>query len=159
MREVHYLTQDALDKMKDELVDMKTNGRAAVAKAIAEAREKGDLKENAEYAAAKEAQGLLEAKIAKLEGTIATANVVDPSAIDTSKVSVLTSVRVFNCKTQKEAVYHLVSESEADMRSAKISVNSPIGSQLLGATTGQTVQVQTPGGVVDFIIRDIFVPS
>src|SRR5215217_3770788 len=123
---IQYVTKETLEHMKAELQHMKGVERPAASRAIAEAREKGDLRENAEYDAAKEAQGLLEAKIAQLEGQIASARIVDENTIDTSKVSVLTRVKLTNLNTNKEVTYHLVSEKEADLKSGKISVTSPI---------------------------------
>ena len=126
MNGVQYVTKETLEQMKGELQQMKSVERPAASRAIAEAREKGDLKENAEYDAAKEAQGMLEAKIAALEGQIATARIVDESTIDTSKVSILTKVKVTNLNTKKEVTYQIVSETEADLKLGKISVTSPI---------------------------------
>ena len=132
MSGIQYVTKETLEQMKEELQHMKGVERPAASKAIAEAREKGDLKENAEYDAAKEAQGLLEAKIAALEGALANARIVDESTIDTSKVSILTKVKLTNLKTKKEVTYQLVSEQEADLKAGKISVSSPIGKGILG---------------------------
>src|ERR687883_1876826 len=132
MTSVLYVTKETLEQMKEELHRMRTVDRPAAARAIAEAREKGDLKENAEYDAAKEAQGLLEAKIAALEGQIATARIVDESSIDTSKVTILTKVKLTNLNTKKQVTYQIVSEKEADLKAGKISVTSPIGKGLLG---------------------------
>src|ERR1700688_2974062 len=127
MSGITYLTKEALEKLRGELQKMKSIDRPAASRAIAEAREKGDLKENAEYDAAKEAQGLLEAKIKKLEGELASARIIEEENIDTSKVSVLTKVTVTNLNTKKQVTYHLVSEKEADLKKGKISVSSPIG--------------------------------
>lgn len=151
----NYLSQESLEKMKDELNEMKTTGRLKIAQAISEAREKGDLRENAEYDAAKEAQGLHEAKITQLENAIAMARVVDTANIDTSKVSILTKVKVINKKTKRESVYHIVSEKEADLSQGKISVNSPIGSGLLGKNIGDIAKVQTPAGILELEILAI----
>lgn len=151
----NYLSQESLEKMKDELNEMKTTGRLKIAQAISEAREKGDLRENAEYDAAKEAQGLHEAKITQLENAIAMARVVDTANIDTSKVSILTKVKVVNKKTKRESVYHIVSEKEADLSQGKISVNSPIGSGLLGKNIGDIAKVQTPAGILELEILTI----
>src|SRR3984957_17717172 len=134
---------------------MKAGERPAASKAIAEAREKGDLRENAEYDAAKEAQGLLEAKIQRLEGELANARVMDEGSIDTSKVSVLTKVTVTNLNTKKQVTYHLVSEKEADLKLGKISVTSPIGKGLLGKHIGETTEVQVPAGVIKFKVENI----
>lgn len=157
MAEIVYVSQETLDKMKQELNDLKVNGRAEAARQIAEAREKGDLKENAEYDAAKEAQGLLEAKIAQLENTVAAARVIDTRNIDTSKVSVLSKVKITNMKTMKTVQYQLVSESEADLKLGKISVASPIGKGLLGKVVGEVVEVKAPAGLLTFKIEDITV--
>jgi transcription elongation factor GreA len=155
MSGIQYLTKETLDQMKSELQKMKGVERPAASRAIAEAREKGDLKENAEYDAAKEAQGLLEAKIAVLEGQIASARIVDESTIDTSKVSILTKVKVVNLNTKKETTYKIVSEKEADLKMGKISITSPIGKGLLGKKIGDVAEVQAPAGVIKFQIEDI----
>jgi transcription elongation factor GreA len=152
-----YLTKDALDHLRTELQRMKAVDRPAASKAIAEAREKGDLRENAEYDAAKEAQGLLEAKIQRLEGELANARVIDEGNIDTSKVSILTKVTVTNLNTKKQATYHLVSEQEADLKQSKISVTSPIGKGLLGKHIGDTAEVQVPAGTLKFKVENITV--
>lgn len=143
--------------MQVELQKMKGVDRPAAARAIAEAREKGDLKENAEYDAAKEAQGILEAKIKQLEGIIATARIVDESNIDTSRVAILTKVTVTNLATKKQLTYQIVSEKEADLKLGKISVTSPIGKGLLGKSVGEVAQVQVPAGKVEFRIENITV--
>jgi transcription elongation factor GreA len=155
MTGIQYLTKETLDQMKAELQHMKGVERPAASRAIADAREKGDLKENAEYDAAKEAQGLLEAKIAVLEGQIANARILDESAIDTSKVSILTKVKVINLNTEKEMTYKIVSEKEADLKAGKISITSPIGRGLLGKKVGDTAEVQAPAGMIKFKIEDI----
>ncbi len=157
MSAIQYVTKDTLEQMKAELQRMKAVERPAASRAIAEAREKGDLKENAEYDAAKEAQGLLEAKIAAMEGQIATARIVDESAIDTSKVTILTKVKLTNLNTKKQVTYQLVSEQEADLKSGKISVTSPIGKGLLGKTVGEVAEVTAPAGVIKFKVEDITV--
>jgi len=141
--------------MRAELQHMRGVERPAASRAIAEAREKGDLRENAEYDAAKEAQGLLEAKIAQLEGQIATARIVDETNIDTSKVSILTKVKVTNLNTKKQVTYQIVSEKEADLKAGKISVTSPIGKGLLGKQVGDVAEVTAPAGVLKFKIEDI----
>jgi len=141
--------------MRAELQHMRGVERPAASKAIAEAREKGDLRENAEYDAAKEAQGLLEAKIAQLEGQIATARIVDETNIDTSKVSILTKVKVTNLNTKKQVTYQIVSEKEADLKVGKISVTSPIGKGLLGKQVGDVAEVTAPAGVLKFKVEDI----
>ena len=149
------MTQEGYDKIMAELEDLKMNGRAEAAKAIAEAREKGDLSENAEYDAAKDAQGMLEMKINQLEKVVANARVIDSSQIDTSKVTVLSKVTVKNLKMNKEFTYQLVSESEADIKAKKLSVTSPIGKGLLGKTIGETAEIQTPAGMMSFEILNI----
>src|ERR1700741_2135679 len=130
MNDVMYVSKDAFERMRQELQRMKSVDRPAASRAIAEAREKGDLKENAEYDAAKEAQGMLEAKIKYLEGVIATARIVDETNIDTSRVSILTKVTLTNLGTKKQVTYQIVSEKEADLKQGKISVTSPIGKGL-----------------------------
>jgi len=153
----NYVTKDTLEQMKADLQKMKSVDRPAASKAIAEAKEKGDLKENAEYDAAKEAQGLLEAKIAHFEGMLANTRVIDENSIDTSKVSVLTKVTLTNLKTKKRVTYQLVSETEADLKAGKISVTSPIGKGLLGKKSGEVAEVQAPAGILMFKIEDITV--
>ncbi len=155
MSAIQYVTKETLEQMKGDLQHLKGVERPAASKAIAEAREKGDLKENAEYDAAKEAQGLLEAKIAALEGALANARVVDESTIDTSKVSILTKVKLTNLKTKKQVTYQLVSEQEADLKAGKISVGSPIGKGILGKAPGEIADVQAPAGLIQFRIEEI----
>lgn len=155
MTQVNYVTQDTFDKMQHELQHMKAVDRLEVSKAIAEAREKGDLKENAEYDAAKEAQGMLEAKIKQLEGTIATAKIVDASTLDTSRVSILTHVTVTNMSTKKQITYQIVSETEADLKLKKISASSPVGSGLLGKTVGEVAEIKVPAGLMKFRVDNI----
>ena len=155
MSEFSYYTKDALEQLRAELQKMKTVDRQAASKAIAEAREKGDLRENAEYDAAKEAQGLLEAKINQLEGGLANARVLDESSIDTSKASILTKVTVTNLNTKKQATYRLVSEKEADLKLGKISIASPIGQGLLGRQVGEVTEVKVPAGLLKFKIENI----
>jgi len=155
MSETNYVTKDTFEKMKAELQQMKAVDRPAASRAIAEAREKGDLKENAEYDAAKEAQGMLEARIKYLEGVIATARILDESAIDTSKVSILTRVTLTNVATKKKVTYKIVSEKEADLKLGKISVTSPIGKGLLGKVVGDLVEVKVPAGVLNFKVESI----
>jgi len=152
-----YFTKEALELLKADLQRMKAVERPAASKAIAEAREKGDLRENAEYDAAKEAQGLLEAKINKLEGDLANARIIEEGSIDTSKVSILTKVTVTNLINKKQMTYHLVSEKEADLKVGKISVTSPIGKGLLGKTVGEVADVQVPAGRLQFKIENITV--
>lgn len=154
-QDIHYVTQETFDKMREELNYLKTVGRAEIAKAIQEAREKGDLKENAEYDAAKEAQGLHEAKIAKLEMTLTNARVINTSDLDISKVSILSKVKIKNLKMNKIVEYQIVSESEANLKEGKLSVKSPIGSGLIGKSVGEIVDIQTPGGMIQFEIINI----
>ncbi|MBM3159586.1 MAG: transcription elongation factor GreA [Bacteroidota bacterium] len=155
MSTIQYVTKETLEQMKAELQRMRAVDRPAASKAIAEAREKGDLKENAEYDAAKEAQGMLEARIAALEGALANVRILDESAIDTSKVSILTKVALTNLKTNKQVVYKIVSENEADLKAGKISVTSPIGKGILGKKVGETAEVVAPAGTLNFRIDSI----
>lgn len=155
MTEVTYYTQDGLDKLKEELQYLKTTGRQLISKAIAEARDKGDLSENAEYDAAKEAQGLHEAKIAKLETTLSTARLIDESKLDTSKVLALSIVKIKNIKNGATMSYQLVAESEADLKTGKISVKSPIAKGLLGKSVGDTTEIEVPAGKMEFEILEI----
>ena len=150
-----YMTQEGYDKLKGELEKLKTTGRAEAAAAIAEAREKGDLSENAEYDAAKDAQGLLEARINELEKSMASARVIDKSELDISQVTILSLVKLKNLKVNKEISYRLVSEAEANLKEKKISVNSPIGQGILGKKIGDTAEIVTPGGSMKFEILDI----
>ena len=152
---VSYMTQDGYEKLKSELEELKTKGREGAAKAIAEAREKGDLSENAEYDAAKNAQGMLEMKINELEKAFANARILDESTLDTSKVTILTNVTIKNKNNGAEVTYKLVAEAEANLKEKKISVSSPIGQGLLGKTVGDIAQVQTPAGIVNFEIVNI----
>ena len=153
--ETNYVKKETYEQMRVELQHMKGVERPAASRAIAEAREKGDLKENAEYDAAKEAQGMLEAKIKQLEGIIATARIVDEENIDTSKVSILTKVTLTNLGTKKEITYQIVSEKEADLKLSKISAFSPIGKGLLGKAVGDTAEIQIPAGMIKFRIEKI----
>ncbi len=155
MSAIQYVTKETLVQMKAELQQLRSVERPAASRAIAEAREKGDLKENAEYDAAKEAQGLLEAKISALEGQIATARIVDETTIDTSKVSILTKVTVTNLNTKKQVTYQIVSEKEADLKVGKISYTSPIGKGLLGKHIGEVAEVTAPAGIIKFKVEDI----
>ncbi len=157
MSETNYVTMDTFEAMKKELHQMKTIDRPAASKAIGEAREKGDLKENAEYDAAKEAQGMLEAKIKQLEGIIANSKIVDTSTIDTSKVTILTKVTITNMATKKTVTYQLVGEKEADLKIGKISASSPIGKGLIGKIIGDIAEVQAPNGMLKFKIENITV--
>jgi transcription elongation factor GreA len=150
-----YVTKETFEKMREELQRMKGVDRPAASRAIAEAREKGDLKENAEYDAAKEAQGMLEARIKQLEGIISTAKIVDPSSIDTSKVAVLTKATITNLATKKTITYQIVGEKEADLKSGKISASSPIGKGLLGKAVGEIAEIQAPTGLIKFKVENI----
>lgn len=155
MADVAYYTREGLDKLREELQQLKTSGRANIAKAIAEARDKGDLSENAEYDAAKEAQGHHEARIAQLEAAIGSARVLDKSEIDTSRVSILSKVTILNLKTQKKMTYQLVSENEADLKAGKLSVSSPIGKGILGKKAGEVVEVSVPTGKIPLKVEEI----
>lgn len=155
MSQINYVTKDTFEQMRNELQHMKGVERPAASKAIGEAREKGDLKENAEYDAAKEAQGMLEAKIKQLEGIIATARIVDETEIDTSKVSILTKVTLTNLATKKQVTYQIVSEKEADLKLQKISAASPIGNGLLGKAVGEIAEIKVPAGMIKFKIENI----
>lgn len=150
-----YVTQETFDKMREELQRMKSIDRPAASRAIGEAREKGDLKENAEYDAAKEAQGMLESKIKQLEGSISNAKIVDTSTIDTSKVTILTKVTITNLATKKTVTYQLVGEKEADLKAGKISASSPIGKGLIGKKIGEIAEIQAPNGAMKFKIENI----
>ena len=155
MAEVTYYTKEGIEKLKEELHFLKTEGRAQIAKAIAEARDKGDLSENAEYDAAKEAQGLHEAKIAKLGELLASARLIDESKLDTSKVLALSIVKIKNIKNGAAMTYQLVSETEADLKSGKISVKSPIAKGLLGKSVGDKVEIAVPAGKMAFEIPEM----
>lgn len=155
MANYNYLTQEGYNKLKAELDELKTTGRQEVARAIAEAREKGDLSENAEYDAAKDAQGMLELRINELEKLLAHARIIDESMMDTSEVRLLTSVTIRNKKTNKLLTYKIVSESEADLKSMKISVSSPIGQGLLGKKVGEIAEIKTPAGIMHFEVVEI----
>lgn len=155
MSETNYMTQETFELMKEELHLLKSVERPAASRAIAEAREKGDLKENAEYDAAKEAQGMLEAKIKQLEGVIATSKIVDTSTIDTSRVTILTKVTITNMATKKTVTYKLVGEKEADLKAGKISASSPIGKGLIGKVVGEIAEIHAPNGVLKFRVDDI----
>lgn len=150
-----YVTKETFDKMREELQRMKAIDRPAASKAIAEAREKGDLKENAEYDSAKEAQGMLEARIKQLEGVIANSKIVDPTTIDISKVAILTKATITNMATKKTMTYQIVGEKEADLKAGKISASSPIGKGLLGKAIGEIAEVQAPNGILKFKIEGI----
>ena len=155
MSDVSYYTKEGLKKLKDELNQLKDIERPKASNAIAEARDKGDLSENAEYDAAKEAQGMLEMKISKLEEVVANARIIDESQLDLSKVLVLSSVTIINLNNKMEMNYTLVAESEADLKSGKISVNSPIGKGLLGKKVGDVAEIKVPNGILKFEIKSI----
>lgn len=157
MNEIIYVSKETLEQLKEELHKMRTVDRPAAARAIAEAREKGDLKENAEYDAAKEAQGLLEARIKKLEADVANARILEAGDVDTSKVSILTKVTLTNLNTKKQITYKIVSEKEADLKAGKISITSPIGKGLMGKAKGEVAEVQVPAGMMKFKIEEITV--
>ena len=155
MSDVSYYTKEGLKKLKEELNQLKDIERPKASNAIAEARDKGDLSENAEYDAAKEAQGMLEMKISKLEEVVANARIIDESQLDLSKVLVLSSVTIINLNNKMEMNYTLVAESEADLNSGKISVNSPIGKGLLGKKVGDVAEIKVPNGILKFEIKSI----
>ena len=155
MSNVSYYTEEGLQRLKDELHHLKTKGRSDISNQIAEARDKGDLSENAEYDAAKDAQGLLELKISKLEAVVGNARVLDEANVDTSKVSVMCKVKIKNKKNGMTVAYTLVSEEEADLKQNKISVQSPIGKGLLGKKVGETAVVKAPAGEIEFEVLAI----
>lgn len=155
MSNVSYFTPEGLQRLKDEIHQLKTVERPKISQQIAEARDKGDLSENAEYDAAKEAQGLLEARIAKLENTYANARLIDDSQIDASKVYILSTVKLRNQKNGMEVTYTLVAENEANLAQKKISVESPIGKGLLGKAVGDVAEVHVPAGIIPFEILEI----
>jgi len=155
MSDIFYMTQESYDKLSNDLDILKSDGRAKAAAAIAEAREKGDLSENAEYDAAKDAQGMLEAKINAMEKSLANSRIIDESELDSSAVTVLSNVTMRNVKTNHEVTYKLVAPSEADFKANKISVKSPIGEGLLGKAVGEIAQIQVPSGVMEFEILNI----
>ncbi len=155
MTEVAYFTKEGLDKLKQEIHYLKTEGRKKISNAIAEARDKGDLSENAEYDAAKEAQGHHESKISKLENTLAQARLIDESKLDTSKVLALSIVKIKNVKNGATMTYQLVAENEADLKTGKISVKSPIAQGLLGKSVGDKTEIMVPAGKMEFEILEI----
>lgn len=155
MSKVSYYTAEGLKKLRDEIEYLKSVERPKASQAIADARDKGDLSENAEYDAAKEAQGLLEMKIAKMEEVLANARLINESQLDTSKVLVLSNVRIKNQTNGMELTYKLVAESEADLKSGKISVTSPIGKGLLGKSVGEIAEISVPNGTLKFEILEI----
>ncbi len=152
---VSYYTEEGLQKLKDELLELQTKERARISKEIADARDKGDLSENAEYDAAKDAQGLLEMRISQLEVIVGNARVMKEENVDLSKVSILSTVKIKNKKTGREVKYTLVSEKEADLKAGKISYESPIGKGLLNKKVGEIAQVKAPAGLLEFEILDI----
>ena len=152
---ISYFTAEGLKKLKDELHFLKTKERTSVTNQIAEARDKGDLSENAEYDAAREAQGMLEARIAKLEDTLSNARLIDSNTIDTSKVSILTKVKIKNIKTKQVVQYTIVTQSEANLKEGKISIDSPIGKGLMGKKVGDKVDITVPAGVIPFEVIEI----
>lgn len=155
MSKINYYTEEGLKKLKDELHEMESVERPKISQQIAEARDKGDLSENAEYDAAKEAQGILEMRIAKLKDVVANARVIDDSEIDDSKALILSTVRIKNLKTKAEQRYMLVAENEADLKAKKISVDSPIGKGLLGKSVGDIADIETPNGIIQFEVLEI----
>jgi len=159
MSKITYLTEEGLKKLQEELNHLKSVERPSISRQIAEARDKGDLSENAEYDAAKDAQGLLELKISKMEELVASVRIIDETKLDTSKVSVLCRVRIRNVANKAEMTYTLVAENEADLKSGKISVSSPIGKGLLGKKVGEVADITTPGGVMKFEVLEIGLSS
>ncbi len=155
MSNISYYTAEGLQKIKDELHHLKTVQRPAISEQIAEARDKGDLSENAEYDAAKEVQGILEMKISKMEAIVSNARLIDESHMDNSKVFILSKVLIKNPSNGMEIEYTLVAENEADLKSRKISIESPIGKGLLGKKVGDIAEIQTPGGIIHFEIVSI----
>jgi len=155
MAEVNYMSQEGYDNLKQEIEHLKMVERPRISKQIAEARDKGDLSENAEYDAAKEAQGLLELKISKLEESLANSRILDTSKLDLSKVGILSTVKVLNKKVNKEMVYTIVAEKEANLKEGKISIKSPIGKGLVGKKVGEVAEVTVPAGVIPFEILEI----
>jgi transcription elongation factor GreA len=155
MSQISYYTAEGLKKLKDELHQMKTIQRPSISDQIAEARDKGDLSENAEYDAAKEAQGLLEMKISKMEAIISNARLIDNTSIDNSKVFILSKVKIKNISNGMEVEYILVAENEADLKEKKISIDSPFGKGLLGKKQGDIADIHTPNGILQFEIIEI----
>ena len=155
MSTINYYTAEGLQKLKEELADLKARGRAEVARQLAEARDKGDLSENAEYDAAKDAQGHLELKIAKLEEVMGNARLVDESVLDTSKALILSKVKLKNCQSGQVLNYTLVAEEEANLAAGKISVKSPIGKGLLGKSVGEVAEITVPAGKIELEVLDI----
>lgn len=154
-QQITYFTEEGLKKLRDEIHFLKTKERANITRQIAEARDKGDLSENAEYDAAREAQGLLEARIAKLEDALSNARLVDSTQVDTSKVSILTKVKIKNLKNNQVVQYTLVNQSEANLKEGKISIDSPIGKGLMGKKVGDKVDITVPAGTLPFQVVEI----
>lgn len=155
MAKISYYTEEGLTKLKEELNDLRVKGRASIARQIAEARDKGDLSENAEYDAAKDAQGLLELKISKLEEIVANARLINEATIDASQVAILSTVKIKNKKNGSTVKYTLVSEEEADLKAGKISIGSPIGKGLLGKKVGEVASITVPAGQMEFEVMEI----
>lgn len=155
MSEITYLTQEGYDRIKAKLHDLKSRGRSEIADAIQKAREMGDLSENAEYDAAKDAQGLLEMEIAKIENTMANARVLDTKDMDLSKAFILSTVKLKNLKFNKEISYTLVAEEESDLKQGKLSIKSPVGKAVLGKEVGDIIDVEVPAGVIQFELLEI----
>lgn len=157
MSDIRYYTEEGLRKLKDELHEMRTVQRPSISKQIAEARDKGDLSENAEYDAAKEAQGMLEMKIAKLEGLVSNARIIDKSQLSKDKILILSTAKLKNIGMNKEFVYTLVAENEANLREGKISIDSPMGKGLLGKKVGEIAEIEVPNGVMKFEVLEIII--
>lgn len=155
MSKVSYITEEGLKKLREELAHLESVERPSISKQIAEARDKGDLSENAEYDAAKEAQGMLEMKIAKLKETIAGSRIIDESKLDTSKVQIMNKVKIKNLKNNAVMTYTLVSESEADLKAGKLSISTPIAKGLLGHKVGDKIDIQVPSGIIPFEVLEI----
>ena len=155
MSKVSYITEEGLKKLREELAHLESVERPNISKQIAEARDKGDLSENAEYDAAKEAQGMLEMKIAKLKETIAGSRIIDESKLDTSKVQIMNKIKIKNLKNNAVMTYTLVSESEADLKAGKLSISTPIAKGLLGHKVGDKVDIQVPSGIIPFEVLEI----
>lgn len=152
---INYMTAEGLQKLKDDLIQLESIERPKISRQIGEARDKGDLSENAEYDAAKEAQGMLEAKIAQLKTLVASSRILDESLIKTDEIQIMNKVTLKNLKTNKNMTYTLVSESEADLKSGKIAVNTPIAQGLMGKKVGDKVDIQVPSGTVSFEVIEI----
>ena len=155
---INYVSQQGYDDLNEKIAHLETVERKRITGQIADARDKGDLSENAEYDAAKEAQGLLEMKISKLKNIRANSRVIDPKDLDLSKVNIQTKVRLLNKKFNKEVVYYLVGESEANLKEGKISVKSPIGEGLMGKKIGEIAEIEVPAGIIQFEILEVSLP-